>query len=229
MSENVELILLQMIKDSNMPIGAQHLSEKLSIPQASIGRLLLQLEKKGFLKKISNKGRVLTRKGIQYFSHSQKINEKLRTAYTIIKTVNSYSKQKLCEVLEIRIALESLTAEYACYNSIPNDISELEYIVSNQDYTLRQGNIGNKEDLQFHLKIAQMSKNKTLYRLLKLILTEENIYTQFSLAAPHTTTQIEHHKEIIKAIKEKDNQYAKKTMISHLNQVIEDVKKYHDN
>ena len=228
MNDTQDLIVLQIIKDSHMPVGALYLSENTSISQASVGRVLLQLEKKGFLKKVSNKGRLLTPEGELYLSQHQQLEDKLRTAKSIIETVESLSKQKLYEVLEVRIALEAHSAEQASCNSTPDDIMELERIILDQHYNLSHGGIGSDQDLQLHLKIAQMSKNKTLSNMIILILTQDNVHTKFSLVAPHiTSTQISQHKEIVKYIKQKDGEGAKNAMILHLKHVMKDVKKYY--
>lgn len=228
MSDKNDLKILQLIQKSNMPIGANYLSAQMGLPQATLGRMLLMLENRGFLAKISNKGRTLTEEGIAHINQQAQWCEKMKTAQNIIATVESKSKHKLYEILEIRMALESLTAERACANVTDEDMGELDNIMLEHFYNLRSGGVGCEQDLQLHLKIADLSGNHTLRQILGLILTEENAYTKFSIVAPHITAgQLRQHTDIVEAIKIKDGKKAKEAMLNHLRQVMENVQKYY--
>lgn len=180
MAENEDLMILKLVQDSGMPVGAAYLGKQSGIPQATVGRILLKLEQKGFLRKISNKGRLLTPEGSAYISQQEHLYNKLETARSIIEAVEAPSKHKLYEILEIRIALESLAVWQACQNVKEDDLHQLDTILLEHFYDLQRGGIGSEQDLLLHLKIAQMSSNHTLEQLLRLILTQENAYTKFS-------------------------------------------------
>ncbi len=200
------------------------------LSQASVGRMLFALEQRGFLKKASNKGRIVTELGIAYLNSQEQFHEKLNTAKEIIESVSSNLKHKLCEILEIRIALESLSAANACLNVTEDDLKELDTLMLEHFYDLRQGGIGSEQDLQLHLKIAELSGNNSLAQILKLILTQENAYTKFSIIAPHiTSSQLKEHTDIVEAIRLKNSCKAKDAMIAHLSQVMENVEKYYNN
>ena len=64
------LTILKSVQDAGIPIGATYLSKELSIPPASIGRILTELEDEKLIEKVSNKGRVLTDKGRQFLTHA---------------------------------------------------------------------------------------------------------------------------------------------------------------
>lgn len=226
-TEYVEIILSE-IKYSDFPLGAVFLSEKLNIPQASIGRVLAELEKKGLLEKVSNKGRQITPKGLEWLKEHQAHKTKIKSSQKLVSIVQEISKERLLEILDVRKLLEGCTVELACRNASAEDIDALEGILLDHKYAVRHNMRGSDEDLRLHLMIAKLSKNDTLYHLIELMLTGENAYDTFSAVADHITNiQIQQHADLVAAIKKKDAVAAKKALNIHLDQVISDVKKYY--
>ena len=220
--------LFHTIKDSTIPLGAVCLSEKLNIPPATIGRILVKLEKDGLLEKVSNKGRQLTNKGIEYLIEEKTKNAKLKTANTLIHMVENSSKERLIEILDVRKILESKTIELACQNANEEDIEKLDNILADHCYVVRHGDLGSDEDLNLHLTIAKISKNKTIHHILKLILTEEDVYTKFSYLADHIKNiQLKQHSDLVEAIRCHDPEAGKIALEKHLDQVIFDVNRYY--
>lgn len=218
--------LLMEVKESNLPIGASYLSKKIGIPQATIGRMLTQLENEGLLEKISNKGRYLTNKGLLYLEKNNIIESKQKTADSLINSVEDISKERLLEILDVRKLLECRAIELACINSSDSELLELDNIMLQYICEVNQGGIGNKEDLALHLLIAKMSKNITIYQILELILTNNNAYTKFSCVADHVkNTQLMQHSDIVNSLKKRDRNLSKIAMEQHLNQVISDLEK----
>ena len=223
-------LILREIKDSKVPVGASFLSQKLSMPPATIGRILTQLEDEGLLQKFSNKGRQLTENGFTYLAEQDLRNAKFKTANKLIDLTESVSKDKLLEILEIRTLLEGLTVELACKNAKDEQFLELDRIIFENIYEINRGGLGNEQDLQLHLTIAKMSGNTTIYQILKLILTEKNVYTKLSSVADQVKTdQLSQHSDIVENIKKRDPIEAKKAIQSHLKHVISNVNKHFDN
>jgi DNA-binding FadR family transcriptional regulator len=223
--QNNNLILLKAIKKCEFPTGSTYLSQKLNIPPATIGRNLTQLEKDGLLEKVSNKGRIITDKGIRFLKEESVRISKLKSADKLINMTEEPSKEKLLEILEVRKLLEGRSVELACKNATDAENEELENIIFEHEYEIRRGGLGNVQDLDFHTKIAYMSKNATIFQILNLILAENNAYTFFSIVADHVkNTQLEQHNNIVQAIKRRDSVSAKIAMEEHLDQVISDIK-----
>lgn len=227
MNEN-HFKILKTLSEHNMPLGAAFLGKEVGLSQATVGRILAYLEKNGYLEKISNKGRYITPNGLNALIQQEQFKEKLNTAKSIIETAASNSKEKLNEILELRLGIEPFSAERACLNATNDDIKQLNNIMLEHIYDINRGGIGSEQDLQLHLKIAEISGNKTLYHVLRLVLTQENAYTKFSMVASHLTdTQIKQHSNIIEAIQMKDVEKSREAMTTHLKQVIDDVNKYY--
>lgn len=219
--------ILNTIKNLGEPVGAIQISQMMSISQATVGRIMLRLEEEGLISKVSNKGRIITEKGIKYLNEENIRYSQKEDVNKLIETVNNVSKEMLMEVLEVRKLLEVKTVEMACINITKEDIDELENILRKHEWELKNGVMACDLDLQFHLSIAKISGNKTIYQILKLILTENNAYAKFSIVGEeYKDNQTKHHKEIIEAIKNKDITGAKKAIYKHLEEVRLEVEQY---
>lgn len=221
MDQYLTMPVLYAVHDADRPVGATYLSAKLNVPQTSIGRVLLQLEADGLLTKISNKGRKLTVKGLQYLEDQKSQAMKMNVVGNLIDSVKSTSKKRLVEILEIRKLLEGQAVEEACSNANEMQMAELESALSDYNASVKMGCLGNKEDLILHLTIAKISGNLALYQILKIILTEENGYVKLTkqTASTDTVTPVD-HADIVTAVLKRDPQTAKKAMLKHLDNLI---------
>ena len=221
------LTILKSVQDAGIPIGATYLSKELSIPPASIGRILTELEDEKLIEKVSNKGRVLTDKGRQFLTHAATVKAKEENATGLVKLIVSADKTTLMEILQIRKLLEGYTIQLACKNATEEEINRLERLMLEHLHLIRNGELGNQIDLEIHLAIADISRNKTLSQLLKIMLTGDNVYTKFSYVSDSIKhTQIKQHDTIIQAIREHDPDKGKIAMETHLDQVMNDLAKY---
>ena len=229
MIDKRHLVILQLILDSKIPVGATYLCKESGISQATVGRILFDLEQQGYLTKAGNKGRLLTDSGRDYIALQKQFLDKLDTAQDIIDIVGTPSRTKLLEILETRIGLESVAVTLACKNITEQNIAELNSILAAHSVELRSGGLGSEYDLKLHLKIAEIAGNHVLMQVLKLILTQDNAYTNFSIVAPHITdTQIHQHTKIVEMLHKRDAEGAKAAMVEHLQQVMYDVRCYYD-
>jgi len=228
--ENDKINILKEIKSNGLPVGASYLKTKIGLSQATIGRILLDCEKEGLLEKVSNKGRVLTELGETFLRNSIQHAEKLKSAGKLIDFVADADQHTLKEVLEVRILLEAKTAAEACINATDEEIRNLENILFEYMYAINHGQLWYEQDLMFHLAIAKMSKNTTIYRILNLILTSNNEYQKFAIVSTQKEKmQIPWHMPIMDAIKQRNSDEAAKTMINHMEhikQTINDVQSY---
>lgn len=219
-----ELEILRAIDEKTEPVGAIYLSETLDIPSATIGRMLSELERNGFLEKRSNKGRVLTEKGRKYLDEKLKMSLKISAAHSIINIGSDSDTSSLKDVLELRKLIEGYAAMKCAQNCTQKEISELENL--NQVYIdeIKNSETGSAADLKLHLKIAELSGNSALKNMLRLLLTDNESYESFSNAAFYRNRlYLNEHDNIISAIKNKDPKSAKKEMEKHLERVTQNI------
>ena len=223
------LPLLLAIQDANGPVGASTLcgNNSLGMSQATIGRQLAQLEDAGLLRKVSNKGRVLTDRGEEYIRHVNENTSKTQIAEERAALSNSDHLDSLTQVLELRQLLEPYAAEHAALYASEADIQNIENLAFVHRYKLSCGEAAHKEDLALHLNIARICKNVMLQKVLELLLTENNAYIEFSLAGKtQQDQQIRQHFRILEAIHNHDGEAARIAMAEHIRKVSLDIRRY---
>lgn len=220
------LPLLMEIQLMDGPVGASSLvsSRRLKISQATIGRQLLVLEKNGVLCKVSNKGRVLTPRGLELINAYKENSSKTKIAHELVSMSFIDCEDTLIEIMEIRELLEPYAAYLAATNATPDDIQSLENIAFTHRYKIAKGESADREDLEFHLSIVQTSKNKTLSKLVELLLTNNNAYIEFSKASiSQNDIQVDNHFKILDSIRNHDSSTAKIHMKEHLRNVFKSI------
>jgi predicted transcriptional regulator len=224
--QNIDLAILREIWKLNQPVGATYLAKVLNIPSATIGRKLVPLEDRGLLIKITNRGRKLTDRGIAFLEENQVRTSKMNAASRLIVVPKVIPKKRMLEVLEVRRILETKTAELACLNATEKEIEELDKILHKFLYEAKFKGGGHDQDLRLHLQIAKMSRNATLYRILKLILVEGDAHKNFTLTIRHLlSSQLEMHRQIVEAIKNRDAHAAIQATQRNIDQVICELKR----
>ncbi len=227
MENNLEYYILNAIDQTNTPVGAHLLAEIVPSSQASIGRVLIDLEEKGYLSKAGNKGRILTEEGKIYLSQLQQSMESQQYADFFAGMVASPNREFYKYTLEVRMILERRAAELAAATATEEDIDALERLVSQNRRSWEQGNAGVSENLAFHYRIAELSGNPVLANTLKMIMPQKSAYIHYSLVDFQETSgkresKYFHHK-IVAAIKAHDSVLAGNLMWQHLNTVKEEL------
>lgn len=224
--KNNLVLLLKEIDKADGPVGASTLCKNLFCSQATIGRQLDELENKGYLKKFSNKGRVLTPEGLNFLKLEDLNYSKSEIAKELVNLSIDQGGDTLLEIIRIRELLEPYAAAGAAERATERDIYNLENLAFAHRISLSQGLAGNEENLSFHLEIARINNNRTLQKTLELLLTANNAYVEFSKAGEaQREQQVTDHFRILNAIHERDANGARSAMYEHLEDVAIDVEK----
>lgn len=215
--------ILQAIEENNGPTGANKLSLELHIPIATVGRILQKLEYLGYLEKVSNKGRVLTEAGKKHKIVLYGQLHTVESTQALLKLTEEIDKQTMLDILYVRRVLETEIAGLACEKITPAQIYELNKIVVMQEKEKAANRIGEQQDFEFHLKLAQITGNKFFEQILAIILLKEDIYVKLSIIAklakdfPHSIT----HHQIIEALAVHDKKLVQDLVVQHINFYIE--------
>lgn len=216
-SQNETISILEAINKFSYPVGASYLCKELNYSQATIGRILLECEQQGVLEKVSNKGRIITEKGKEMLKSYYEKEKMLTTANNLIQHVGNATKEDLLEILAVRKLLEVKACKDACQYATDAEINELKGLLFDYIRERYNNNLGNEQDLKLHLKIAEMSKNKTILHIMTLILTSDNSYTTFALVSSSMDVDSSQwHKDIVEAIEKRDSEEAGNSMYKHL-------------
>lgn len=126
-------------------------------------------------------------------------------------------------LIDTRILLEKEAARLAALNRTEEDLIELSTALDQYEEKLHQDSIAVEEDLQFHIKIAEASKN-TVLKSLMLIITPAivNSFLQFKVCDDGINLKtINEHRKILKMISNQDEQGAVTAMEIHLSDIKE--------
>lgn len=134
------------------------------------------------------------------------------------------NKSSAIELLDARLYIEGAVASLAARKATKEDIQGLRSLLEDMRKNLKEGNIKGfiSHDLQFHLMIAESSKNRVLMKVVETI--RDALYefiTEFFSIKPETVKNaLEFHARIFTAIESRNHQEAKKQMESHIRSLI---------
>lgn len=121
------------------------------------------------------------------------------------------------EMLEAREVLDIQIAYLAADNATPEEIAELEAIVDRQESAIQAGLSGVEENIEFHLRLTEITGNRVLVEMQKFLFTIAHPGIQ-DLYMIHGLPQesVRQHREIIAAVREHDALKAQKLMVNHV-------------
>ncbi|HHX29216.1 MAG: FCD domain-containing protein [Bacillota bacterium] len=230
--DNAYLAALDVVAESDVPVGAWYLRRALSekgiqVSEATCGRLLRMMEDAGHVEAMSRKGRVATPRGHRVLQEWRERQRRDRSQVAFVQSLKVHNPEELIDVLIARRALEGEAAALAAENASPEEIGRLRNIVKAHEEALAAGSSAAEENTDFHLTLAEASKNKVIVAAIEVIYRHPDVMTSLEYIRAHAGSKMaEDHNPIIRAVAERDVRAARNTMIQHLNNVIEDVKTY---
>ena len=227
-----DLIILESIRDAGGPVGSWCLVEALDrkgykLSSASIGRILYKLESLGYLESQANKGRIITLQGQQAMKKMKMLHSIDRHRKDLEKLINSRLLDEFLMVLQARKAIERETARLAAENITESKLKELEAILKQQEEKAMRGESIADIDIAFHRTIAEASRNSALlalYGLLAMMGQQSELFefVRSMVNSPYRKA----HRDIYNALAAHDPDEAERSIIRHMDSLIDDVKKY---
>lgn len=130
-------------------------------------------------------------------------------------------KYDIRNLMELRIALEGLTAACCAERAADADIEGLERLIARMEELVDDPRRFGVFDLNFHLGIARASSNQVLFDLVSLIRGQLARALSAVLVLPDARPRsIEEHTAILMAIKRRNPEAARKAMQRHLEAAI---------
>ena len=123
--------------------------------------------------------------------------------------------------MEVRIALEGVTAASAARNCADTDIKKLRDLVAKMEVAAGDAKRFAALDLDFHLGLAKTSNNDLILDLVSLIRGQlERGVAKVLLLPEAMPLSVKEHKAILQAIIKRDPEAARAAMQAHLNAAI---------
>ncbi|HEY3426669.1 MAG TPA: FCD domain-containing protein [Negativicutes bacterium] len=223
-----------IIRDAEgQPMGCGSISVKLqtlghSSSEATVGRILRELDFSGFTQKAGFRGRRLSDLGLNRLAELDGKERRLKCGEELMVAVQGHSKEQLLEVLIARRAIESELTFLAAQNATPDEIRTLKAVLARQISVLQNGDSAATEDVDFHNQIVHMARNRILAAAIAII-------RQDTLLSPvlerikrhvHSLLHVVDHQKIVENIASGNGDLARAAMVDHINSLIGDVEKY---
>lgn len=213
----VDIIIRQirnLIVDGELKPGEKlpperKLAEKLGIGRSYVREAIKKLEFYGILKTLPQSGTIVSGIGITALEG-------------LISDVLMLHEDDFSSLVETRYILEVQSARLAALRRSEEDIIMLEEAFSAYSKEVMLGKQAIDQDLIFHLKIAEASKNDVLKSLMMLITPDilRNYISKNVCGDGKFYKALEEHRMILTAIKEQNPDKAEAVMTEHLKDIL---------
>ena len=204
-----------LISSGQLNPGDRLPSERMMCERLGVGRThlrdaLKKLEFYGILKTLPQSGTVVAGMGLPALEG-------------LITDMLSLHDNDFKSLVETRVILETNAAMLAAKNRTIDDLIELERALNAHKEKVKEDEYAVEEDLLFHIKIAEASKNSVLKSLM-LIITPD-ILTYFKkhdiCGEGRSNEAILHHEALLENIREQKPDAAAATIREHLSAITE--------
>ncbi|WP_213951181.1 FCD domain-containing protein [Tepidanaerobacter syntrophicus] len=228
--------ILKIIDNSKeTPVGSGYIRNMLKlqgfdVSEATIGRMLKEMDFEGYTEKIGFKGRNLTPKGkekLEELEHENTIN---RYGKELMKAIKGTGKQELIDMLIARKAIESQLAKLAAMYATYDEIEKMKKVIERQRVHVEEGVSIAEDDVEFHKLIAKAARNKVLDAAMDLIRQHGQLSPMLEYIRKEVKGSVLlEHENIFKSIAARKPAQAEKAMIRHIERLENDVRKYWEN
>lgn len=186
------------------------LAERLGVGRSQVRDAIRKLEFYGILKTHPQSGTVVAGIGLVALEG-------------LITDVLELDHHDFNSLVKTRVLLEKESAKEAANRRTEEDITQIKKALKAYEKKIVQGLSAVEEDLLFHIKIAEASKNNVLKSLMMIITPE--IVTNYNRLKVCGTGEgikaLNEHKEILKQIVNQEPELASQSMEKHLQNVLE--------
>ena len=203
------LITSGQLKPGDRLPSERKLAEKLGVGRTAVRDAIRKLEFYGILKTLPQSGTVVAGIG-------------LTALEGLITDVLKLEKSDFASLVETRVILEINTARLAAERRTDDDIEEIRKAIKAYELKIKNKENAVEEDLMFHLKIAEASKNEVLKSLM-LIITPDIVknFINYEVCDEQSELKaVKEHQEILEAIIEGNGEKASELMNLHLEDVV---------
>lgn len=200
-----DLISSGAVKPGEKLPPERKLAEHLGVSRSQVRDAITKLQFYGIVKVQPQSGTTVTGMGIVALEG-------------LITDILRLEKSDLKSLVDTRILLEKEAAKMAAVNRTKEDLKQLNSALENYKVKLLETGEAVEEDLLFHIKIAEASKNSVLKSLMMIITPDiVNNFIQYRVCdASNTDKTIEEHQKILEMISNQDAEGAVKAMDLHL-------------
>jgi GntR family L-lactate dehydrogenase operon transcriptional regulator len=226
---DLERLVLTALLQSDGPAGAWRISALLreagvEVGEATVGRLLHDLDRRDLTERDGNRGRVLSVRGA---GHLKRLNERHDAATRQLLVVDALDWQSRVEALDllyVRRGIEREAARLAAKRCTRRNQQRLQRILERHSAHAGDSSDSWEDGWAFHQAVAVASQNKLVISLFDLFSVSHSSLGQIShkVDQSQSSYRVEEHEQILEAIAEHDPDAAEHFMSKHLTAIIED-------
>ena len=228
-SSAIECLVLSFLSVAKEPEGAGAIrdcpkEQGFQLGEATVGRILKQLDNQGLVERVGFQGRVLSEKGQDYLANLLSMREKKESLRNFGQFLFTDEGTHVRDILVARRALESEAAALAADNATEEDLESMERALREMESLLASNQSMAVTDVKFHEAISRASKNRIIETALRVIRhggQDSSIVEKLRNTAGSVIGK--DHKEIFEAIKGRDGKKARTAMTRHLNSILDDL------
>ncbi|MEI7817208.1 MAG: FadR/GntR family transcriptional regulator [Desulfuromonadales bacterium] len=186
----------------------RELAEMFGVSRPSVREALNVLASSGLVMSYQGGGTVV--KSLVESSSANPLSELIRV-----------EQERALDVIEVRKCMESWTTWYAAKRALPEDIRRMEDIIARMEHNLELKQPSEDLDANLHIAIARATHNIVWQHMMQSIFDAMKEFQQSVWRAVYLTLEdhrilFDHHSAIVQAIKAKDPQAARDTLVHHL-------------
>lgn len=186
------------------------LAESLGVGRGPVRDAIRKLEFYGILKTLPQSGTVVAGMGLMALEG-------------LITDVLKIETNDFASLVETRVLLEVHAAQFAAERRTEEDLVALRKALNEYEQKIADGRPAVEEDLMFHLKIAEASKNTALKSFMMIIIPDiiNNFIDLRVCEDDRFLKTVDEHEEILNYILKQEVQSAGDAMRAHLQEVLE--------
>jgi GntR family transcriptional regulator, transcriptional repressor for pyruvate dehydrogenase complex len=194
-----------VLKPGDLLPSERALSERFGVGRGYVREALRKLEFYGILKTVPQKGTVVANIGVKALEG-------------LIANILNLGKDDIQSLMEARAILEVHSAGLAAERASPADLEELQRSFDDFRRQVESDDPAIEEDLLFHIKIAEFSKNSVLRSLISLIVPDiiSTANRLESCKDGRFKVALQEHEAVFSAIIDHDARRAAEAMSVHM-------------
>lgn len=211
-AQQIEQLILTRLKPGDKLPGERELAQMLGVSRSSLRDALLRLEVVGLIE---------SRQGSATVVRDVSADALIPSLAKVI----AHKGHLIRELLDFRAMLEPMLAARAARHASPQEIVEMEEILSRQNKKVQSGRLAIEEDSEFHDAIARASRNSVVLKVLDVVmdlLRETRAHSLQTKGRPRKS--LSGHMKIMAAIRRHDARAAESAMRSHIRDIQEMVR-----
>lgn len=205
-----QLITSGQLKPGDRLPAERHLAEKMGVGRSYVREAILKLEFYGLLRTSPQSGTYVSGLSIQILDN-------------LISDIIKLNKDDFSALIEARYYIELDAVRLAAERRTEEDLAALREAKDGYESKIAQGLSAVEEDMLFHIKIAEATKNSVISSMMIVLIPDliKNIIENNICGSDRSKIALNEHHAIFKAIEDRDIDAAENAMAAHLDEVLQ--------